>query len=98
MLIWYCERFKGISGLTQDFTTTFVAFNVFEVACGVYFPSVSAVKAVAIGDESRTTVMNLIRMPMNVVVAVVFVNLANIPPTSVFCVLAICLCIVQTQI
>ncbi|KAG2186130.1 hypothetical protein INT43_002568 [Umbelopsis isabellina] len=42
------------------------AFHIFEFTVGVYFPTMSSLKAEIIPDESRAGVMSLLRVPMNI--------------------------------
>ncbi|KAI9246382.1 hypothetical protein BY458DRAFT_446791 [Sporodiniella umbellata] len=48
-----------------------IAFHVFEFTTGVYYPSMSSLKAESISEETRSVVMTLIRIPMNFSVGVI---------------------------
>ncbi|KAI8904373.1 hypothetical protein EDD86DRAFT_194854 [Gorgonomyces haynaldii] len=50
--------------------TTYVCFNLFELACGLYFPSMAAIKSTVIPEATRSTVMNLFRVPLNLMVVI----------------------------
>merc|ERR1719434_4379 len=60
----------------------YVGFIIFEICCGLYFPSVSTIKGQAVPESIRSTVYNLYRVPMNAIVLVVL--LGNISMTTVF--------------
>uniref|UniRef100_A0A0G4FHL3 Molybdate-anion transporter n=1 Tax=Chromera velia CCMP2878 TaxID=1169474 RepID=A0A0G4FHL3_9ALVE len=44
------------------------AFLIFEVACGCYFCAFSVVRAGAVPDTARATVLTLLRVPVNILV------------------------------
>ncbi|KAJ2962025.1 hypothetical protein NQZ79_g2826 [Umbelopsis isabellina] len=57
------------------------AFHVFEFTVGVYFPTMSSLKAEIIPDESRAGVMSLLRVPMNIgVCAILWQTRSNYSP------------------
>jgi hypothetical protein len=49
-------------------------FCVFEVACGVYFPSIGTLRGRFIPEEVRSTIMNFFRIGLNLIVVVVLSN------------------------
>lgn len=54
-----------------------LAYHAFEFTTGMYYPSISFLKAEVIPEESRASVMNLARVPMNISIAVVFWNVST---------------------
>jgi hypothetical protein len=54
------------------------AFHVFEFTVGVYFPTMSSLKAEIIPDESRAGVMSLLRVPMNIGVCAILWQVSGI--------------------
>lgn len=46
-------------------TTLLLAYHIFEFTTGLYYPSISSLKADAIPEETRAAVMTLLRIPMN---------------------------------
>jgi len=66
--------------LVPAFTTNanflLLAFMVYEVCCGLYFPTIGTLRAKYIPEESRAAVMNFFRIPLNVLVVAVL-QLAN---------------------
>jgi hypothetical protein len=49
---------------------TFWCFCIFEVCCGVYFPSMANLKEKIIGDGVRAKIYGIMRIPLNVFVVV----------------------------
>lgn len=63
-------------------------FCVFEVACGVYFPSIGTLRGRFIPEEVRSTIMNFFRIGLNLIVVVVLSNVRHCPvslPHPMFC-------------
>ncbi|CAO3589556.1 unnamed protein product [Absidia cylindrospora] len=54
-----------------------LAYHAFEFTTGLYYPSISSLKAEEIPEESRAAVMTLLRIPMNVGIAIIFWNVRN---------------------
>ena len=54
----------------------------FEVVVGVYFPAMGTLKSRLIPDAQRSTIYNLFRVPLNVLVLVVL--LTHMPQSMVF--------------
>ncbi|CAO3608884.1 unnamed protein product [Mucor hiemalis] len=52
-------------------TILLMAYHVFEFTTGLYYPSISSLKAEAIPEETRAAVMTLLRIPMNLGVGVI---------------------------
>lgn len=46
------------------------AYHIFEFTTGLYYPSISSLKADSIPEETRAVIMTLIRIPMNLGVGV----------------------------
>lgn len=63
----------GVSASKDPFNLW--AFLVFELCCGLYFPAIGTLKAEAVPEANRSTIYNLFRAPMNmIVVAVLLIN------------------------
>ncbi|KAJ3004209.1 Molybdate-anion transporter, partial [Thoreauomyces humboldtii] len=54
----------------SDETTLFFSFNLFELCCGLYFPTLGTLRSKLVPEETRTTVMNVFRVPLNLIVVV----------------------------
>jgi hypothetical protein len=72
---------------TTDWRVLFVAFLVFELACGLYFPSSGTLRGRVIPERSRSAVMNLFRLPLNALVVAVLLNIENMSSASTFAML-----------
>jgi len=56
--------------LIRDESITFWCFCVFEICCGVYFPSIANLKEKIIDDGVRAKIYGIMRIPLNVFVVV----------------------------
>jgi len=54
--------------LFQDVQIRFVAFLAFEACVGVYFPMMGTLKGDIVPEDMRSTIYNLYRLPLNVIV------------------------------
>jgi len=61
------------SAAQPDSTWMFLVgcFLVFEVAVGLYFPSIGALRSAYVPDEHRAIVLNFVRLPLNAIVVTV---------------------------
>lgn len=57
----------------ESATLRFLAFMVFELCIGVYFPMMGTLKAQYVPEESRTAIYNLFRLPLNLIVVATLV-------------------------
>lgn len=76
--------------MAKEFESAVLAFVVFEVCCGLYFPMISTLRSEHIPEESRGAVMSLFRLPVNVVVIVVLTGSSSWPSQLAFGILAVC--------
>ena len=53
---------------------TLVAFLLFEAAVGMYWPSIGTVKSRVVPEETRATIYNIYRVPLNAIVLGVLLN------------------------
>lgn len=75
------------------------AFVVFEVCCGTYFPCFGTLKGENLPERSRSTLMNMARVGLNVILLVVLVSADSLSNTAIifFCSAALALaCALQT--
>jgi hypothetical protein len=56
--------------LTHSETITFWCFCIFEICCGIYFPSMAHLKEKIIDDGVRAKIYGIMRIPLNVFVVV----------------------------
>ncbi|XP_045165418.1 molybdate-anion transporter-like isoform X2 [Mercenaria mercenaria] len=60
----------------------FIAFLVFEVCVGLFWPSMSTMRGKYVPEETRATVMNFFRIPLNFIV--VLILLQNLKMSVIF--------------
>ena len=53
------------------------SFLVFELCCGIYFPSAGTLRSRLIPEEVRSAVTNIYRIPLNIFVATVLLNVRS---------------------
>ncbi len=63
----------------------FLGFVSFELCCGIYFPSMASLKSKIVPENFRTTIYNLYRVPLNIVVVFVLVSNFSINMTIKIC-------------
>jgi MFS family permease len=73
---------------SRDFGLTLGAFLVYELLIGVYWPVIATVRAAAIPDSMRVTMLTLFRVPLNLFVMVNMGNVDAWGESAVFCVCA----------
>lgn len=61
---------------------TYMAFLLFELLCGVYFPGMATVRAPYIPEQSRSAILTFFRVPLNLIV--VFALYEDMAVKSVF--------------
>lgn len=54
--------------LVNDPTSSFVAFLLFELTVGIYFPTMGTIKGQLVPEEHRASIYNLYRAPLNIIV------------------------------
>merc|ERR1719335_53114 len=54
--------------LFQDVTYWYVAFVAFETCVGLYFPMMGTLKGDIVPEDARSTIYNIYRLPLNVIV------------------------------
>jgi len=54
--------------LTSDVTIRFFAFLAFEMCVGLYFPIIGTLKGDIVPEDMRSTIYNIYRLPLNVIV------------------------------
>ena len=53
---------------------TLVSFMLFEACVGMYWPAIGGVKSEVVPEESRATIYNIYRVPLNAIVLGVLLN------------------------
>ena len=60
--------------VTEDRALVFWSFVVFEMCCGLHFPLISTLRSRYIPEDSRAAVLNLVRIPLNLIVVVILLK------------------------
>ena len=72
-----CTLLTGTQSSYLDIELVYFAFILFEVAIGIYFPSMSYLKSQFIPEACRANIMNWFRVPMNVITCIALLCLRN---------------------
>lgn len=67
-LLFFAACAHGAVVLSGDPVTSFLAFLVIEGCVGIYFPMIGTMKGAIVPEESRATIYNLYRVPLNLAV------------------------------
>jgi MFS transporter, MFS domain-containing protein family, molybdate-anion transporter len=69
-LIFSLSIFSTLVTITsiENEYVVFMSFLVFELACGIMFPTYGSLRSVYIPEDHRTTIMNIYRIPLNLFV------------------------------
>ncbi|CAI5516856.1 unnamed protein product [Closterium sp. Naga37s-1] len=82
---WVLERHPPPGGgITAGGRVQLAGFCVFEACVGVFWPSLMRMRAQYLPEESRSTIMNFFRVPLNVFVCLVLYHVRAFPMTSMF--------------
>ena len=63
--------------------TRLCAFVLIEVMVGAYWPVAGILRSVHLPDSTRSTTMNLFRVPLNLIVGVSLLNIHSMPQSAV---------------
>eukprot|EP00898_Chlorokybus_atmophyticus_P004681 jgi/Chlat1/5213/Chrsp33S05182 len=77
---------KRVPGLDPVFAShaQLVGFLCFEACVGVFWPSIMRMRASYVPEESRATILNLFRIPLNLFVCIVLYNVSKFKLSSMF--------------
>jgi hypothetical protein len=50
------------------------AFVLFEVCCGLYYPTMGMIRSKNVPEAQRSTIMTIFRVPLNLIVAIILSN------------------------
>ncbi|KXZ48039.1 hypothetical protein GPECTOR_31g403 [Gonium pectorale] len=64
-----------VRGISLNGQIQLIAFCVFEVMVGVFWPSMMTLRARFIPEETRSTIINMFRIPLNLFVCVILYNI-----------------------
>ena len=71
------------NALYDNKLVVFLGFLAFEMCCGVFFPGYGVIKSGEIPEHVRSSVMNIFRIPVNLVVVLVLMQ-KDLEPKKVF--------------
>ncbi|CAI5512872.1 unnamed protein product, partial [Closterium sp. Naga37s-1] len=82
---WFLEPHPPPGGgITAGGRVQLAGFCVFEACVGVFWPSLMRMRAQYLPEESRSTIMNFFRVPLNVFVCLVLYHVRAFPMTAMF--------------
>ncbi|KAG0583783.1 hypothetical protein M758_3G162500 [Ceratodon purpureus] len=61
-----------------------LGFCIFEMCVGIFWPSIMKMRSQYIPEDSRSTIMNFFRIPLNIFVCVVLYNVSAFPISVMF--------------
>ena len=62
---------------------TYYSFLLFEICCGLFFPTFGTLRSTYIPEETRVSVMNLFRIPLNFIVILALLQVEKMSTTWV---------------
>ena len=72
-LVFEPETAKG-GEMTAGGRLQLLGFLLFETCVGIFWPSIMKMRSQYIPEESRSTIMNFFRIPLNIFVCIVLYN------------------------
>jgi len=67
----------------QSTVLVFWSFVLFELCCGIHFPLISTLRSRYIPEDSRSAVLNLVRIPLNLLVCIILLKVRGGAPRPV---------------
>lgn len=61
-----------------------LGFFIFEACVGMYWPCMGSMRAKYVPEESRATIMNIFRIPLNIIVVLALLKVSEFPTSQVF--------------
>ena len=68
--------FASIAGITFEGKVQLLAFCVFEACVGLFWPSMMKMRSQYVPEESRSTIINFFRIPLNMFVCIMLYNVS----------------------
>jgi len=71
------------------------SFFLFEVCCGVFWPALGTLRSKYIPEDQRASIMNIFRIPLNVIVVLALLNIKQMTNSQVFvcCTVSLLICL-----
>lgn len=79
-----------VSLMIQSKSIVYLAFLAFETTVGLFWPAYGTIRAKHIPEESRASVMNIFRIPLNAFVVLVLIKVKYMDVQTVFAICGIC--------
>jgi MFS family permease len=73
-----------LAGFIFNHNIRFWLFIIFEVCCGFFWPAIGLLRARYVPEEVRVTVVNFFRVPLNLMVIIVLLNIDGVDDYLVF--------------
>jgi len=70
--------------ITSGGRLNLLGFCLFEMCVGIFWPSIMKMRSQYIPEESRSTIMNFFRIPLNIFVCIVLANVSAFPISVMF--------------
>lgn len=64
-------------GITFKGKIQLIAFCIFEACVGIFWPSMMKLRSQYVPEESRSTIINLFRIPLNLFVCIMLYNVSS---------------------
>jgi len=77
--------------VSENYSMRLFAFCVFEICCGLYFPSIGMMRSRYVPEDLRATIMNFFRVPLNGIVVTILLNIEYMNESQVFASCGLCL-------
>ncbi|KAL3149800.1 hypothetical protein ABBQ38_013625 [Trebouxia sp. C0009 RCD-2024] len=71
-------------GITFEGKIQLLAFCVFEACVGIFWPSMMKMRSQYVPEESRSTIINFFRIPLNLFVCIMLYNTSALPLAAMF--------------
>ena len=68
--------FASSAGITFEGKVQLLAFCVFEACVGLFWPSMMKMRSQYVPEESRSTIINFFRIPLNMFVCIMLYNVS----------------------
>jgi len=72
------------SAMGMGFIPQLLGFCLFEACVGVYFPAWGGLRSQVVPEECRSSIMNLFRVPLNLIVVLILINIDVLRGSTVF--------------
>ena len=82
----------GIAAVTKNVFVLFLCFFLFEVACGIFYPSIATLRGEILPEADRAGIMGWFRVPLNLI-AVITMMMVNAASNGAMLIVCSVLCV-----